>query len=155
MELVSHSAEYMRSNANYPQLTENMNAAEHICRGLISKYNKNMLLHGDLHHENILLDCRTGQNQYKIIDPIGVIGSPVFDIPWFLIVLLISEGGSEIDKKYSYITRTTAENLDIPEHDIRQLLYVETCRQCAKSVQSGTKPPEYMVSLADMFKAGY
>jgi streptomycin 6-kinase len=39
---------------------------------LLNSYQK-VLLHGDLHHDNILLD----ENEWSVIDPKGVIGYPI------------------------------------------------------------------------------
>lgn len=44
---------------------------------LLSTSTNKVLLHGDLHHENILL-C--GENKWIAIDPKGVIGDPVFEV---------------------------------------------------------------------------
>jgi streptomycin 6-kinase len=38
-------------------------------------------MHGDLHHDNILCDG----NKWKIIDPAGIVGDPVYEIASFII----------------------------------------------------------------------
>lgn len=45
------------------------------------EYSRKCLLHGDLNHRNILLDKDT----FKIIDPNGIIGDPVFEIARYLL----------------------------------------------------------------------
>jgi streptomycin 6-kinase len=48
---------------------------------LMAPTGQNRLLHGDLHHFNILLDIKSG---WKMIDPHGVIGNPLYELGAFL-----------------------------------------------------------------------
>lgn len=74
---VTRITAYMSHRNDYPQLGRYMKKAEELCRQIGNQYPKQMLLHGDLHHDNLLLSS-TGE--YRLIDPKGVIGDPVFDI---------------------------------------------------------------------------
>lgn len=56
--------------------------ARKICRELFEKYPERMLLHGDLHHDNILLRA---DGSYAVIDPKGVIGPEILDLPRFIL----------------------------------------------------------------------
>ena len=38
------------------------------------------LLHGDLHHENVMLTRREGKDHWVIIDPQGLIGDPAYEV---------------------------------------------------------------------------
>ena len=82
MGWVSRITEYMRHRKDHANLYEKMAKAEQLCRGLCVKYPGEMLLHGDFHHDNILLG---EHNMYRIIDPKGVVGDAVFDIPRFIL----------------------------------------------------------------------
>ena len=53
------------------------------------------LLHGDLHHENIL---QGSQGKWKIIDPQGVIGNPVFESGRFIENHVIGDEGVDRDE---------------------------------------------------------
>ena len=44
---------------------------------LLALKTKSVLLHGDLHHDNLLLDH---DGRYKMIDPKGLIGHPAYDV---------------------------------------------------------------------------
>lgn len=48
---------------------------------LLKKSNKPVLLHGDLHHDNII----KANNSYVVIDPKGFIGDPLYDLTAFII----------------------------------------------------------------------
>ncbi|WP_308639818.1 aminoglycoside phosphotransferase family protein [Paenibacillus silvisoli] len=56
--------------------------AEECLAYLISTTGEDVLLHGDLHHDNIL---RQGENQWAVIDPKGVIGDIHFDTIQYLL----------------------------------------------------------------------
>jgi len=96
-----------------------------------------MLLHGDLHHDNVLLG---GDNRYRIIDPKGVVGDVVFDIPRFILNEFDDDLDDAFHGKLTHITRTLATRLDIPECDIRRLTYVEMCMANCWNVESNDKP---------------
>lgn len=63
-------------------LEEKGERAHNICRELFEKNPERVLLHGDLHHDNIL---RRADGSYAVIDPKGVIGPPILDLPRFLL----------------------------------------------------------------------
>ena len=58
-----------------------MEAAEGLFAELIASTTENMLLHGDVHHFNILSAERA---PWLAIDPQGVVGDPAFEIGPFL-----------------------------------------------------------------------
>ena len=134
---VSRITEFMSHRAEHQLLYEKMAGAELICRSLCEKYPGEKLLHGDFHHDNILLDVK---NKYRIIDPKGVIGDPVFDIPRFILNEFEDKCDEAFIKKYTCITKYLSEKLDIPEFDIRCLVYVETCMANCWNVESSVKP---------------
>ena len=63
-------------------LYQYLDSAERMLADICKKYSRNLLLHGDLHHENILKNENGG---YTVIDPKGVIGDPVFDLSRFIL----------------------------------------------------------------------
>ncbi len=58
-----------------------LDMAQRTFADLFASYAQAMLLHGDLHHFNIL---RSGET-WKLIDPKGIIGEPAFDLAAFLL----------------------------------------------------------------------
>lgn len=67
-------------NKNYSIPTQYINKAKEILNQLIQTSDKQVLLHGDLHHENIL---KNG-NSWVVIDPKGIIGEPAYEIATFI-----------------------------------------------------------------------
>ena len=119
LDWVVRIAAYMRTRTDFKELSDKMTKAEEVCRYLWGKYNSEMLLHGDFHHDNILMS----NNGYRIIDPKGVIGDRVFDIPRFM----LNEDDMEKDNKFNYVVGNFAKILEVPEKDIVLLYFVEMC----------------------------
>jgi streptomycin 6-kinase len=143
---VSQITEYMRNRKDHKMLYEKMAHAEQVCRVLCDKYHGEMLLHGDLHHDNILLD---GDNNYRIIDPKGVIGDVVFDIPRFILNEFDDVIDDGFQKKYMHITKMLSKKFIIPEYDIRKLTYVEMCMGNCWNVEDGEEPDIDCVLFAE------
>lgn len=137
MGWVSRITEYMRGCKEHEALYQKMADAEQICRELCEKYPGEMLLHGDFHHDNILLGV---DNRYRIIDPKGVVGDAVFDIPRFVLNEFEDELDDNFNRKFKHITKTLSEKLNIPEYDVRRLTFVEMCMGNCWCVEGGEEP---------------
>jgi streptomycin 6-kinase len=64
------------SNLSYYHI----NKAQNLAHNLFETQTKSVLLHGDLHHDNILLSKRG----WLAIDPKGIIGDPAFEVYGFI-----------------------------------------------------------------------
>lgn len=137
MGWVSRITDYMRNRKDYKPLFEKMAKAEKVCHRLWEKYLNRTLLHGDLHHDNILLD---GDARYRVVDPKGVIGDSVFDIPRFILNEFDDELDENFIKKFKHITKTLSEKFSIAEYDIRCLNHVETCMGQCWSIEDAEEP---------------
>ena len=90
---------------------------------LLNSTNKEVLLHGDLHHDNLL---KNGEG-WLIIDPKGFIGDPAFELAAYLcnpMPKLIAE--DNVRKIIANRIYVLAEQLDIPEKRITDWLYVKS-----------------------------
>ncbi|TFE26254.1 aminoglycoside phosphotransferase family protein [Cohnella luojiensis] len=139
-EWVGRITEYMSKRQDCKELYLYMKKAKDICLSVSTLYSQKMLLHGDFHHDNILLG---NDGEYIIIDPKGVIGDPVFDIPRFILNEFGDETIPDLYKKINDIICTLEKNLNIPNDIIKQCLYVETAMGVCWSVQDGATPEEY------------
>lgn len=137
---VNRITNYMSQRQDAEELYLHMKKAQEICISLSSQYSKERLLHGDFHHDNILLG---GHGEYKIIDPKGVIGDPIFDTPRFILNEFEEEITPELYDKINNIILTLEKELHIPGEILRQCLYVETAMGNCWSVQDGASPEEF------------
>ena len=129
MDWVSNITTYMQTRSDYQILCEKMLKAREVCRSMWEKYTGKMLLHGDLHHDNILM----GKDGYLAIDPKGVIGDPVFDISRFI----LNERDWNKASNFAHIITSISNNLNVLEQDIRALFYIELTMAACWSVEDG------------------
>jgi streptomycin 6-kinase len=141
---VNRITEYMCKRDDCKELYLHMKRARDICILVSSKYSQKLLLHGDLHHDNILLG---NEGEYRIIDPKGVIGDPVFDIARFILNEFSSEINMESFEKINYIISKFEEKLNIPSNILKLCLYVETAMAMCWCVEDGAAAEEYKKHL--------
>lgn len=137
----------MSKREDYKELYLYMKKAKDICLSLDSKYFKKMLLHGDLHHDNILL---SNNGEYKIIDPKGVIGDPIFDVPRFI----LNEQDDDISfeqncLKIIKIIDYFENSLNIPNEVIKQCFFIEMTMANCWEVEDGAAPNLDCVAMAE------
>lgn len=122
---VAHYARIMGSMEGHAELVAHMAKAEAICLSIRARYERDMLLHGDLNAGNILLN-RCGE--YVLIDPQGLVGDPVFELSRFLMMELhngMELPETELRAKMEYIVLSLSKRLCIPEKILLKCLYVE------------------------------
>jgi len=129
MDWLDNITDFIKTQTDYADLYHKTQRAKEICRSLWAKYTDRLLLHGDLHHENIL----RGKEGYYAIDPIGVIGDPVFEIPTFI----LEEIDFDVAGEFDYVVGAVSAKCNLPEQDIRALLFVESCRLNCCAVEDG------------------
>ncbi|HLU23057.1 MAG TPA: aminoglycoside phosphotransferase family protein [Bacillaceae bacterium] len=134
MNWVSRINEYMSRRQDFQELYLYMKKAEDICLSLTTKFSKMLLLHGDFHHDNILLGP---DGVYKIIDPKGVIGDPIFDIPRFILNEFEDEITPDLYMKINNVITFLEKRLHIPNDIIRKCLFVETAMGICWCVEDG------------------
>lgn len=104
---------------------------------LLSSTDKEVLLHGDLHHDNIL---KHG-DEWLVIDPKGFIGDPAFEPAAYLCnpipELLHEDNAKQI---VSDRIKLCAEKLEIPEQRIKDWLYVKSVLCWAWSLEDNLDP---------------
>ncbi|MBS4219497.1 phosphotransferase [Bacillus sp. FJAT-49711] len=140
VEWVDKIAAYMSQRQDFHELYVYMKKAQDTCHSLSSIYTQKMLLHGDFHHDNILL-CSDGK--YKIIDPKGVVGDPIFDVPRFILNEFGDDITPELHVTINDIINFLEKSLDIPNEIIRKCLFVETAMGICWCVEDGSTPEEY------------
>jgi streptomycin 6-kinase len=146
-EWVCRITEYMSKRQDCKELYSHMKKAKDICLSVSTLYSQKMLLHGDFHHDNILLG---NGGEYIIIDPKGVIGDPVFDVPRFILNEFGDEKNTETYKKIIDIIYILEKKLNIPNDILKQCLYVETAMGVCWSVEDGATAEEYPSLLKDV-----
>lgn len=87
------------------------------------------ILHGDLHHTNIILN----NNQYKAIDPHGVIGEKILEVGCFILnELWIFNREKENIKN---IIKKISKNMNLSEKEIARATFIQIVLSTAWSVE--------------------
>ncbi|MBR6666705.1 MAG: phosphotransferase [Lachnospiraceae bacterium] len=105
------------------ELYQYLDSAEQMLIDICQKYSRNFLLHGDLHHENILKNENGG---YTVIDPKGVIGDPVFDLSRFILDEFRDDLTSEPKDVVIDFVQKLGDGVGISCEILLRCLYIET-----------------------------
>ncbi len=98
-------------------------SAERMLADMNQKYARNLLLHGDLHHENIL---QNENGSYTVIDPKGVIGDPVFDLSRLILDEFRDDLTSEPKDVIIDFVQKLGDSVGIPCEVLLRCLFIET-----------------------------
>lgn len=112
-----------KSRADCTALYPYLDRAERMLSDLCKTYSRKLLLHGDLHHENILKN-KTGS--YTVTDPKGVIGDPVFDLSRFILDEFRDDLTSEPKEAVIDFVQKLGDAAGIPRAVLLQCLFIET-----------------------------
>lgn len=139
-EWVSRITKYMRNIGADTELCKLMEKAKECFISLCRTYSKKLLLHGDLHHDNILFG---ENNEYKIIDPKGVVGDPIFDIPRFILNEFYTDDAVPYETYRAHVNKVAdffETSLNVPQDIIKKCLFIETTMGNCWNVESNEKP---------------
>ena len=113
------------------EMTRLAGQARDICAELFEKYSERVLLHGDLHHDNLLLRA---DGSYAVIDPKGVIGPKILDLPRFL----LNEADMSNDPAHmERAIHLVSQACGYPEEDLRNALFMEAVLANVWCVEDG------------------
>ena len=132
----------------YPYL----DSAERMLADICQKYSRKLLLHGDLHHENILKNEKGG---YTVIDPKGVIGDPVFDLSRFILDEFRDDLTSEPKDVIIDFVQKLGDSVGIPCEILLRCLYIETVIWLFREELAEGKSLEECEQLITNMKAAY
>jgi len=142
MHWVHKAMRRLHRRDDYRDVYSYMLEASDICTELFSRYNEMFLLHGDFHFENILLGAN---GEYRIIDPKGVLGHPLFDLPRYLLneYRFVRAATLDMDERLKMmggIIEYFEKALGIPQIDIRKSFFIETVLANSWMVEDGREP---------------
>lgn len=128
-----------------PAVTEKMRRAYEIGKELFKKYGERVLLHGDLHHDNILL-CAA--DTYKVIDPKGVIGPAIFDLPRFIMNELDTDEGKSGAEHIRAVIDKLSRMLGYEWGDVGKLYFMEVVLGNVWCLQDGEEANQQEMDIA-------
>jgi streptomycin 6-kinase len=105
-----------------PELRKAARDVTVICRDLFDRYPDRVLLHADLHGDNLLKNSHGG---YTIVDPHGRIGPPICDLGRYIANEFVDAGEDDRIETAWYVIKELSKRLDLPEFDIMRAFYVD------------------------------
>jgi streptomycin 6-kinase len=147
LDWILRCEKYTEGN-DYTEIHKHALKAKELYQSIIPKFSSKMLLHGDLHHNNILL---REDKTYAIIDPKGVIGDPVFDIAMFVFIEFNTLGAGIVfsEELYSNVEDFIlhlSEKVSISEKIIKQCFYIQTVVHLGDGLENYPNP-DYIKQL--------
>ncbi|MBD5528155.1 MAG: phosphotransferase [Lachnospiraceae bacterium] len=121
--------------------------AHAFCVEMFEKYPDRVLLHGDLHHDNLLL--RT-DGSYVMIDPKGVVGPAIMDLPRFILNELDTIHASSDRQHIEEVIRLLGGQSGYPAADIKKLFYMETVLANIWCLEDGEEMNRQQLELAEL-----
>lgn len=135
IEQICDVEERMREHSDFNEFYVHVVRAKNLCLEIEAVYDKKVLLHGDLHYDNIL----SGKNgKYKIIDPQGYTGAFVFDVGRY--ILNEEYGAGVLEKRLETVIKVAdyfEKSLNIPKRIINQCFYIDVVLVNSESAVSG------------------
>ena len=151
-EKFPHIADWLHLLQTYKVVSKNQDLWAHQMRAsrladkLLSTMQQAVLLHGDLHHDNILYH----QGKWLAIDPKGVIGEPAYEVAAFIrnpLSHLYTHANFErlINERILLFSRL----LQIPAQRIQEWCYVQSilCWMWALEDEENTAPYQQLVNF--------
>jgi len=127
-------ADYIEQKKNWNEVAHHMKKAKELYKRLSDEFPNQCLLHGDFHYYNILKT----ENGYKIIDPKGVIGNPIFDIPRYMLNEFWDEENKlKIDETMKKVFDTFSQSLSLSRKVLSEVLYIEGALAICWCIESG------------------
>ena len=118
-----------------PELRQAAKSMVAACRSLYEIYPERLLLHGDLHGDNLLSNLR---GEYTIVDPHGRIGPPICDLGRYI---ANEYADAKVDEKASvidYVTTQLSDVLGLPRDDVFQAFFVDITLMTCWDAEDGT-----------------
>lgn len=127
-------------------MKEKICLAKQICEEMFIKYTDRLLLHGDLHHDNILL---TKGGSYAMIDPKGVIGPEILDLPRFIMNELDAKHNCTDEAHMMQVVQLVSKTFGFPILDIAKVYFMEVILGNAWCMEDGDAINETEITIAE------
>lgn len=126
-------------------IKNNMHEARIIGEELFCKYSDRVLLHGDLHHDNMLLNDK---GVYCIIDPKGVIGPAIFDLPRYILNEMDFVSDDQYKNHILQVVEIISKKTIYSFVDILKLLFMEVMLANVWCIEDGEEPDLHQIFVA-------
>ena len=142
--------EYCENNQVPWELRRMAGEAYGICGELFRKYPERVLLHWDLYHDNLL---KRADGSYAMIDPKGIVGPEILDLPRFLLNEMDAPYEGELREHMEKMIRLLAEEFGFPIEDLGNAFYMEAVLASVWNLEDGGEVETEVITLSASFAA--
>lgn len=146
LDLLSSAYFFCKRSGASSLLHDKAELARSICAEMFDKYPERVLLHGDLHHDNLLLHS---DGHYVVIDPKGVIGPSILDLPRFILNELDAPHSGSDAVHIDTVISMISDRFDYPAEDIRKVYYMESVLANVWHLEDGEVINSHQLKLAE------
>ena len=142
---------YFAINNQYPLFQKQLSRAVDICEEIFSKYDNIITLHGDLHHDNILLN----NDRYVVIDPKGVNGPPILEVGRFILNEMTFANDENASEYILDVIVKVSDKFNYDLEDVQKVFYMEVILANAWNIEDGIEVNEkQMIVASDILEWG-
>ncbi len=117
-----------------------------ICSEMFEKYSERFLLHGDLHHDNILLK---EDDTYVMIDPKGIIGPTILDLPRFILNEIDTDYDESPVEHISMVIERISDRFEYPLEEVQKCFIMEVILANIWCIEDGENVNMQQIEIAD------
>ncbi len=126
--------EYCEANQISEEWRQKAQFAYSICLDIFKKYSERVLLHGDLHHDNIL---QRTDGSYVMIDPKGVVGPSILDLPRFILNELDTNHEEPLIGHITRVIELISQQFKYPLEDVEKSFVMEIILENIWCIEDG------------------
>lgn len=146
LDWLEEICQFCRDRQVPEELRDKAFQARDICGEIFAKYPERVMLHGDLHHDNLL---RRTDGSYAMTDPKGVLGPEILDLPRFLLNELDTPHADPDERHLETVIRRMAERFGYSRGDLGRLFFMEAVLANIWSLEDGEAVNRSQMELAD------
>lgn len=122
LEAAERAAKASWKHGELPALRKAAEKMVAVCRALYAKYPQRVLLHSDLHGDNLL---KNSQDEYIIVDPHGRTGPTICDLGRYIANEYFDADRDSRSEVTEYVVRHLSNNLNLPRFDVARAFFVD------------------------------
>lgn len=145
LDWLKRADEFCINNNVDESIRNNMHKAYIIGKDLFCKFSDRVLLHGDLHHDNMLLNKNV---EYCIIDPKGIIGPEIFDLPRYISNEMDFVFDHECKNHILQVIEMISKKTNYLFVDILKLFFMEVMLANVWCIEDGKEPNLHEILIA-------
>lgn len=134
LETTERAAKASWKHGEIPALRQAAHKMVAVCRDLYERYPKRVLLHSDLHGDNLL---KNSCGEYTIVDPHGRTGPTICDLGRYIANEYFDANRDTQSETAKYVVKQLSKKLNLPRNDVAQAFFVDITLMTCWGAENG------------------